>query len=309
MNKKLEQFFETEGLSVSGNSAYGNLHGFEVSFSYFMLDTESPIQALICCYTNDEQNRQINQELSKIKNRYFKWQFTRYGLYIGINGLTMNSVLKELNSLLTSVCDILKSEGALGLGHCPVCGNELSSDSQVCTVESFKVTIGSDCVGDLNKAIEEENADFESAPNNYLKGFFGALIGGVVGGIVAIILYLIGFIAAASAIVAVVVGAKLYCKFGGKSNKTMLVIVSATSIVCIMLSVLIIYLIAAVGLAAEAGLNLSAFEAFSYMLDNRTEFARGFYGDLAMMAVFTIAGVIYEAISMRKMIKRPEKLK
>lgn len=135
------------------------------------------------------------------------------------------------------------------------------------------------------------------------------MIGGVVGGIVAIILYLIGFIAAASAIVAVVVGAKLYCKFGGKSNKTMLVIVSATSIVCIMLSVLIIHLIAAVGLAAEAGLNLSAFEAFSYMLDNRTEFARGFYGDLAMMAVFTIAGVIYEAISMRKMIKRPERLK
>ena len=122
-------------------------------------------------------------------------------------------------------------------------------------------------------------------------------------------LYLVGFVASISSVVAVVVGARLYCKFGGKKNKMMLVIVTATSIVCVMASVLIIYVVAAGMAAAEAGVDLSAFGAFTYLLANEEEFARSFYANLLMMGLFAILGVVFEVVAMRKMIQRPDKLK
>ena len=149
MDKKFKQFFESEGLTVDGNSAYGNLYGYEVSFAYRKFDSVSPVQVLIACYTTDEQKRLIDDELRKKAYKFLRWQFTRYGLFVGINGMTLGSVLKKLDDLIVGICDVLKLGGALGVGYCPVCGSELTADSQAYTVEKFfKVTMGNDCAGD-----------------------------------------------------------------------------------------------------------------------------------------------------------------
>jgi hypothetical protein len=54
------------------------------------------------------------------------------------------------------------------------------------------VTLSQNCLGELENAVEEENANFDSLPNNYLKGFLGALLGAAIGGIAWAILYLRG---------------------------------------------------------------------------------------------------------------------
>lgn len=84
------------------------------------------------------------------------------------------------------------------------------------------------------------------------------MLGGLIGAVLAIVLYFVGFVAAISSVVAVMVGAKLYQKFGGKPNGTMVVIVSLTSLVCVMLSVVVIYVFVAYAAAVDAGVSMGA---------------------------------------------------
>ena len=90
-----------------------------------------------------------------------------------------------------------------------------------------------------------------------------------------------------SALVAVIAGAVLYQKFGGKRDKVMVIILAATSIVCMLSTVAGFYIFSAAMGAAEAGLEISALNAFQlYMQD--ADFSRAFYADLLMMLLFSI---------------------
>ena len=152
----------------------------------------------------------------------------------------------------------------------------------------------------INTSGGSQNNDF--APNNYLRGFIGAIIGALVGAGISVVIYILGFISSISAVVAIVLGALLYEKFGGKLNIGMIIIVTLTSLIILAATVPAIYIVAAGIAAKNEGLSMSAFEAFKICMEDN-EFSRMFYMDLAMVALFSIVGAAFEAFIIFKRIR------
>ena len=303
MNGKIQKELLRLGLNGSGNRFYGALFGYETNVSLTNL-----VLVNVSMYRTPAQQEAIQSELTQNRPKFVNWQWDAYGITLSISGWTGGTIAKNLEAQLTSFCEIFARNGALGAGYCPVCGKELDfQNSKKCQINGNTITLDNDCVDKINEIITAENKEFEAAPNNYLRGFLGALIGGVAGAVVAVLLYLVGFISAISAFVAFFVGILLYKKFGGKPNKMMLVIVTATTFVCMILAVLGIYIGAAGAAAAENGVEMSAFEAFKYVMQDK-EVSASFWSDMVMTIIFTIVGCVFEIINHSRKIKRQKNI-
>lgn len=306
MVKKVEEYFLQHNFTVKGKYAYGEFDSFETNV--LMEPTaQFPLLVHFTCFLTDTQKQAVSNLLGmeKLKNCRFEW--TLYGFSVYANDLTVKRLVDRLDELLNKVCDILKNNGALGARYCPICGNALSEDIKKCTIDGLTITLDNTCVQDINTAIEESNKQFDEAPNNYLRGFAGAVLGGLVGVVLSVILYVVGFISALSAFVAFFLGTFLYGKFGGKQNKVMIAIVSVTTILLMVGTTFAIYLVVAGAAASEAGLNISAFEAFGLIMEDE-EVARSFIADMVMTVLFCALGCGYEIFSMFKKVKRTEKI-
>lgn len=308
MNKKLTAFFTSYGMTVNGNFAYGNIHGYETNAVLKTFDTAAPLRIHISCYTTDDKKRIIESLIRNLSLKYFNMAFTSYGLLLALNDITYKRLINRLPALLETIFGILSENGATKSEFCPVCGNPLQeSASKKCNIDGMQITIDNDCVEKINSVISAENQDFENAPNNYLKGFLGAFIGGLAGVAISVVLYLVGFISSISAVVAVMLGAFLYEKFQGKRNKMMIVIVAVTSLVMMAATVPCIYITAA-GIAAKSeGVSLTAIEAFRICMDD-PEFSRMFYCDLALVLLFTALGIGLEIFTLSQKIKRQKNI-
>ncbi len=305
MNKKLEAYFSEKGFSVNGNEAYGFVRDYETSVYFNTMDSSSPLKFHIAFYATDTQKNKIAEELKLAKIKFLKFDFTKFGIVIGLTAMTWGKLVENLPEIESKIYGTLAASGALGKNYCACCGKEIDAkNSKKCKIDGFDVTISNECVDKENSAIQQANEDFKNAPNNYLKGFLGALIGGVVGAALSVVLYLLGFVSALSSIIAVLLGAFLYAKFGGKENKMMLVIVAATTIVCLVISHFATYIAAAGIAAAEEGLTMNAFEAFSFVMERSAEVSRAFYLDLVLIIVFALIGVACEIYYISKKIKR-----
>ncbi len=309
MNKKLASFFLSYGMKIDKNRAYGLVNGFETNAIVRTLDNVAPLTFHLSFYATDAQKHDIEGALRSEGIKFFVFQFSPYGITLGFNDLTIGKLLKRLPLLLERICELIRRSGALGAGYCPVCGKQFTQgEAGNYLLDGFTLTMDRECAEKINAVIRSENNDFENAPNNYLRGFLGALIGGLVGAALAFVLYMAGFFSSVSAIVAVVLGSFLYRKFQGKQDKMMIVIIVVTTLVCMVLSVLGVYLYAAHEAAVEAGLEMSVFEAFRICMDD-AEFSRYFYGDLALILVFSVIGLVYQIVYLARQIKRKEELK
>lgn len=304
MNKKLDAYFTENGFKVNGNEAYGFIRNYETNVYFNALVTSSPLKFHISFYANEEQKNKIAEELKLTNIKYLKYEFTKFGVIIGLSAITWGKVVENLPEIQNKIYSILSSSGVLGKGHCACCGKEIDEEnSKLCKINSFDITLSNECIIKENNAIQQANEDFKNAPNNYLKGFVGALIGALVGTALSVILYLIGYVSFISSMVGILLGAFLYAKFGGKENKMMLVIVGVTTIVCLVISHFVTYIVTAGITANNLGYNMGAFEAFSYVMEDAVV-SRAFYTDLVLLLVFAIVGIILELVYLSKKIKR-----
>ena len=306
MNKKLAALLQQYNLTVFENMAYGVIQGYEISVRVpNTMEQFCYIHASF--YATEDKKNAIAAELAKSKPRLGA-ALTAYGLKVAYPVFIMSSLIKNLPVIFQRLTDLLKQYEAPGAEFCPYCGQPLDpANKKRCSIDGFSVTLNADCVGSINKQIDEENRAFANAPNNYMQGICGALLGGIVGAACTIALYYIGFVSSLSAIIAVLLGAFLYRKFGGKPNVMMIVIVSVVSLILIGAAFFVSYLIAAGTAAAEAGLHMSALDALLICLDD-SEFASAFYSDFAMLFVFTIVGIVIVVISLVRQIKRPKNI-
>lgn len=293
MNKKLEKAFIDYGLTVSGkNELYGTVKGYEVSVCVKTFDPISPLRIHIACYATPEQRVAIENALSNRSDIIGQKKVTDLGVALNLNEWTAGSMVRRLPEILDWTLGMLNANGALGAGYCPHCGKLLKADAAVkCDVDGASVTLDAECQGAVNAVIDKQNADYKNAPNRYFRGFLGALIGGVAGGLLVALFFIIGFASSVSGFVAVALGAFLYGKFGGKPNKAMVVIVTLTSLACLVASVFITYIVAAGMAARDQGFyNISAFDAFTAYMEI-DEISRSFYADLATVILFALVGM------------------
>ena len=182
MNKKLAAALAQCGFEVTNNAARGGVQGFEMNAAYDALNNSTPLTVHISCYTDYEAKRRICDVFRAEAIKFTKYSFTPYGFELGLNDWTAGRLAERIGALIKFATDTLKANGAAGIDCCPVCGKPLAeSASKPYAIGGAQITVHDSCIGDINKLIESENIDFENAPNNYLKGFLGALIGGVAG--------------------------------------------------------------------------------------------------------------------------------
>ena len=307
MNKKVISLLQQYGLTVTGNTAYGIMQGYETSLRSPSPMEQSAYYIHVNFYATDEKKQEIAAELGRTGIKLTATP-SAYGLTICFPAAFAGTLVKNLPVLFDRLIALLKQNELPGADTCPYDGKPLiEAEKKRCSINGFYVTLNNDCVSSINRQIEEENRAFANAPNNYMQGICGALIGGIVGAACTIALYYIGFVSSLSAIIAVLLGAFLYRKFGGKPNVMMIVIVSVVSLILIGAAFFVSYLIAAGTAAAEAGLHMSALDALLIWLDD-SEFASAFYSDFAMLFVFTIVGIVIVVISLVRQIKRPKNI-
>ena len=298
MNKKIRAFFEERGFVVEGNNAYGKIGNFNASMNETMLDNVAPVKIQLSLHAVGPTRSRILNDLRALKFKFFRVEANLYGILLGFNGMTINSLLKNLPDMLDKIVGVLNKHGALGENYCPLCGKELvAGQYQTYTVENWiKVDLDEECVGKLNNVIKKENEDFAKAPNNYLKGTLGALIGALAGAVAYFILASFGYIAAISAVLAVFLGNYFYVKFGGKANNVKNIIVALVSLVVLVLACVGIYYVEVGSVIAANNLNMTPFE----LIFSDEELTGYFVYDMAMNVIFTIIGVVAQVASTKR---------
>ena len=305
MNKKLTALLTQYGLNVTGNIAYGTLRGYETSLRLSGQLEQSACYVHVSFYATPEQRQSVAAGVLQLGIKGLTAVPTLYGITITYPAVLTGMLVKNLPALFERLPELLKQMEIPGSDTCPYCGKTLEpQNAKHCQINGFTVTLDADCVSTINQQIAADNAAFANQPNNYIQGICGALIGGIVGGACVLGLYFAGYVAAISSIIAVLLGAFLYRKLGGKPNVMMIVIVSVISLLFICLGYFLAVLI---NFSATLGCNLSdAFELFSAAMKIDEETSRIFYSELAMQIVFALIGIVLVVVSLVRTIKRPK---
>lgn len=307
MNKKLAAALQQHGMTVTGNSAYGTVHGYEMSLRAPSPMEQSAYFLHVSFYASEEKKQEAANEIARFGNK-LRVENSAYGLTITLPQpvFTLNPMIEAIGVLFEKLPALFKQKEIPGADVCPYDGNPMTENSKRCVMNGFFVTLNNDCIGSINKAIEEENRLFANAPNNYLQGICGALVGGVVGAALVIALYFMEYVASISAIIAVMLGAFLYRKFGGKPNAVMIVIVSVISLIFILIGY---YAAVIIDIISEFSLDFgSAVELLNLNLAENPEFSKLFYTNLALLLVFTALGIGVMIFSLVRQIKRPKNI-
>ena len=309
MNKKIKSYFEGKNFSISGNTGHGYIDGFETNLEVIMLDNKAPVRLHLAFYASSETKCKIVNAIRLLRIKFLTYSTDSYGLYLGLNDITVNKLMKRMDSILAAITNVLHQHEVTGAGYCPLCGEALDSEnSKDYSLKNAHLALHHACVENVNEVIKEENADFNAAKDNILKGTLGALLGALIGVVSLIVLYFLGFISALSAFIATFLGAIFYQKFGGKPNKKMIVIVTSVSIVSMLLAVFLLYALAAVGLTLEYGYEMGMMDAFINMMDV-PEFKTEFISNLGMTAFFSVIGALSQLSILKKKTERPSTIK
>ena len=307
MNKKLAAALQQHGMTVTGNSAYGTVQGYEMSLRAPSPMEQSAYFLHVSFYASEEKKQEAANEIARFGNK-LRVENSAYGLTITLPQpvFTLNPLIEAIGVLFEKLPALFKQKEIPGADVCPYDGNPMTENSRRCVMNGFFVTLNNDCIGSINKAIEEEKRLFANAPNNYLQGICGALVGGVVGAALVIALYFMEYVASISAIIAVMLGAFLYRKFGGKPNAVMIVIVSVISLIFILIGY---YAAVIIDIISEFSLDFgSAVELLNLNLAENPEFSKLFYTNLALLLVFTALGIGVMIFSPVRQIKRPKNI-
>ena len=218
-----------------------------------------------------------------------------YGLAATVNGMTTNSIMKKITEKLDATIAYLNVNEAKGVGYCPCCGEECDLLKTI-RVNDVYVSLDDKCYNEVAKVAAVEEQHYNEQPNNYLKGFLGAILGAGIGAVAWIVLYYIGFLSALTAVLAVFLGNYFYVKFGGKANNVKNIIVAGVSLVVLVLACVGIYYVEVGSVIAANNLNMTPFE----LIFSDEELTGYFVYDMAMNVIFTIIGVVAQVASTKR---------
>ena len=287
-----KKIYETFGLvEKEKNVFYGVYRGYELTLAVnqqffvhlnFFADGNVKAQAVRVFHTAS------NQTMTNVG-------VSVYGLAATVNGMTTNSIMKKITEKLDATIAYLNVNEAKGVGYCPCCGEECDLLKTI-RVNDVYVSLDDKCYNEVAKVAAVEEQHYNAQPNNYLKGFLGALLGAGVGAAAWVALYYMGFLSALTAVLAVFLGNYFYVKFGGKANNVKNIIVAGVSLVVLVLACVGIYYVEVGSVIAANNLNMTPFE----LIFSDEELTGYFVYDMAMNVIFTIIGVVAQVASTKR---------
>ena len=191
------------------------------------------------------------------------------GIYVTFNGFSIP------RKMIAFICDIADYLATLAPADaCPFCGEPLEDSLEKgspvyisCNGNSLR--IHDNCYDGFVERAAKADAEVAAAPGNYPKGALGMFLGSLVGGGLFIGLYLLGYIAWIAPLLAAFLGSYLYGKFGGKNDKTKIIILWAVTVVVMAVAIFVaiyaqVYILASKELA-KYGLEITDY--FQYFND------------------------------------------
>ena len=159
----------------------------------------------------DRKNIIERLEANKIK----KYEWLVNGVKITFQEILKPYSMGKIENLLQELVEYLSDKHPDHKLKCQKCGEPKESDTYC--VNNTAMFICNGCFSEIESNINNENMELQYIPNNYLRGFTGALLFSIPGILLTIIfLVFLNRLAAVSALVYVILGIKGYKKFKGK---------------------------------------------------------------------------------------------
>jgi hypothetical protein len=308
MNTKYNRFFLEKNYTVDDDVATSVIDDYDVCVRVIMRDVY-PLNIHIAFFASDEQKQKIANCINDLELRYFSFSFLPTGLVIQLGGYTVKGMLNNYEGILFAIVKIIKDNGALNNKYCPICGNEYHNETNNLIIyESFKVKVDSNCASNLVKEFGEYQTAKNNLPNNYHKGIIGACIGSIIGSVIYAIVFTLGYSSSLVAIITVLLAQHFYKKLNGKEDNKMIAICAITSLSFTLITYFGLYVRYATNYLIETGLSLKGITAFVEMM-KVNEFAISFSYNLAFTIIFTLIGLAWGVLSMKKQIKINDEIK
>ena len=84
MNKKIKEYFIAKGLVIEKNQGYGVINNYEVNLNVEMLHQVCPVQLHFSMHVEDDKKEQIINDLNSLGFKRITFEFTPYGLFVGL---------------------------------------------------------------------------------------------------------------------------------------------------------------------------------------------------------------------------------
>lgn len=294
MNKNLELLKEKYNLKQYDKDAvFGVINGFEVVIS---LSNISINECFVKIYSNF-RDTQVNVarfiDSHKKDYKFRLCEFSKYALTFDHMAFAQKGWVEKAEKIILEITDYLKTLNAKDYTYCPACGEKIDFPTEV-KANGLPITLCSKCAASIQTAQAKKEEEYQAAPGNYAKGLLGSIGGALIGGLVWVALaVMLGFMSAFVAILISYLAAMGYDKMKGKQNKVKMLINISVSIIVVVLSMYISYVL----LAGSA-------DTLHQILATDKEALAGFIGDMLFSIIFGTLGIVFYNKSMKKKLHK-----
>jgi hypothetical protein len=186
---------------------------------------------------NDDKNNIIKSlEANKIK----KYEWLPNGIKIIFIEIILPYSTEKIKNLLDEFVKYFSNKYPGQKLQCQHCGRQDETD--IYCVNNAPLLICGDCYRQIEKNIQNENAEQQNAKGNYLLGFIGAILFAIPGILLTVLLFVfLENVAAVSAIVYIILGTIGYKKFKGKMSPVGAVIIIIAGLIMVAVGVTVSY--------------------------------------------------------------------
>lgn len=299
MNNKVLDCLSHNGFILNKNRAFATIDGYH--FNAVFSGGIMPVLKLhVSFFATLQQQQFIQTTLTNSRIKGMQTRLTDYGIEItfaGVNTAVLTSLLPSVLTFVTATC---KNYGALNCNYCPLCGAELApEEKRVVQVEGIHIALDNKCIDRINDVLAKKYHLGDSQPNNYGKGFLGALLGALIGGVVGLGSSFIGAIPIVAVVLSVCLGMMFYKKFKAKQNNVMFVMVGCLTLLFQLGASLFSFMISAhLAVLEMGGQTEGMWQSFTQCMLLR-QFSNLFYISL-MISIVTSAICIFVAFFMER---------
>lgn len=300
--KVLSSLSDEVGLLLDENSGtvYGNKSGYNVCMN--QLPNVRAFYITVSVKRGDKmpEHSEMN-EIVKANKKYLKQcEVTRYKVRFQTQigpGLNYNNALAKAKAALDEVVAALRQKGFENA--CQHCGTTEGVESY--SMNDSPAFMCTPCCQEYSESREEKRMEQERKKENLIGGITGAFLGSLLGVACIVLVGQLGYVASLSGLVMGVCALKGYELLGSKLSKKGIAI-------SILLMLVMVYVGQRIDYAIEVAKVfevdvITGFHAIPSLLEEGVIEAPGYYGDLAMLYLFTALGggsAIYNALKNMK---------
>ncbi len=289
MNKYLAELISQNHLTYDKKEkyVYGTVNGIQVS-GYVNVFTSANVLSFHVRIP-EERKAEVNNYFAAHAKTYniFRFELSGDGIVCAFRYV----LLKKYVACANEVSAYLQGMGLTEC--CPFCGEELNEGVRLVGSVNGIYRAHERCFDEYVEKVGNEEAARLAAPGNMPKAILGAVLGALAGAAIWVVLYLIGYLAMIAPIVGAVLGAFLWDKFGGKNNKTKIIVIWVVTVLVLTLTIFLTYWVSMLNAIQEAGVGGGAFEWFVKLMREDEEFKNAVITDTVLAYVFiVVANVI-----------------